>query len=114
MNQDRLYLIKSGFTEQGKTYYCPGCVEMIGLLETYPALKEKIEIHWVDFARPRPDLVALLGEENQGCPVLVLNADPSNPPAHLKIQHANGHAFVADPRPIGDFLAHVHGVGLPL
>lgn len=86
---------------------------MIGLLEFYPELKKSIEIHEVDFARPRPALVSLLGEANQGCPVLVLGTVPQNLPPHLKVQHANGHAFVADPREIGEYLAHVHGIGLP-
>jgi hypothetical protein len=113
MKLDQLYLLKHDFQDQGKTYYCPGCAEMIGLLEFYPALKRNIEIRYLDFARPRPELVSLLGEANQGSPVLVLATVPQNLPAHLKVQHANGHAFVADAREIGQYLAHVHGIGLP-
>lgn len=113
MNQDTLYLIRHDFPDNGKTYYCPGCAEVLGLLEFYPALKQHLGIRWVDFARPRPQLVALLGEENQSCPVLVLQAEPANPPTHLKIQHARGRAFVADAREIGEYLAHVHGIGRP-
>lgn len=113
MNQDHLYLIKPHFPDQGKTYYCPGCAEVLGLLEFYPALKQRLEIHYVDFARPRPELVRLLGEENQSCPVLVLATVPANLPARLKVQHANGRAFVADAREIGEYLAQVHGIGLP-
>lgn len=113
MTQDTLYLIRPDFPDNGKTYYCPGCAEMLGLLEFYPALKQRLEIRWVDFARPRPELVTLLGEENQSCPVLVLASGPPDLPAHLKVQHANGHAFVADAREIGEYLAHVHGIGWP-
>jgi len=113
MNRDQLYLLKPGFQKLGKTYYCPGCAEVIGLLEFYPALKQKIDIHYVDFPRPRPALVSLLGEGNQSCPVLVLAAVPQNPPAHVKVQQANGHAFVSDARDIGEYLAHVHGIGIP-
>lgn len=94
------------FTEEGTTYYCPGCAELIGLLEFYPELKEHIKIRRVNFARPRPELVALLGDDNQGCPVLVLDSEPQNLPTHLKGQHAKGHAFVADAREIGEYLAH--------
>jgi glutathione S-transferase len=32
----------------------------------------ELEVKYVNFARPRPALVDLLGEENQSCPVLVL------------------------------------------
>ena len=113
LKPDQLYLLKHDFQDQGKTYYCPGCAEMIGLLEFCPKLKRSIEIRYLDFARPRLELVSLLGEAHQGCPVLVLAAVPHNLPAHLKVQHANGHAFVADPREIGEYLAHVHGIGRP-
>lgn len=113
MNKDRLYLLKHDFHDQGKTYYCPGCAEMIGLLEIYPALKETIEIRYVDFQRPRPELVELLGEANQGCPVLVLANVPQDPPAGLAIENVNGHAFVADARQIGEYLAHARGIALP-
>ena len=85
MNHDQLYLLKPDFQDQGKTYYCPGCAEVIGILEFYPELKRSIDIHYVDFPRPRPELISLLGEANQGCPVLVLAA-PQNLPAHLKVQ----------------------------
>lgn len=113
MTRDQLYLLKPNFQDHEKAFYCPGCAEMIGLLEYYPALKPGIEIHCVDFARPRPELVSLLGEANQSCPVLVLATVPQNLPAHLKVQHANGHSFVAGPREIGEYLAHVHSIGVP-
>jgi hypothetical protein len=76
-------------------------------------LRPRIEIRWVDFARPRAELAALLGQENQSCPVLVLHSVPPNLPAHLKVQHANGQAFVADAREIGEYLAYTQGIGLP-
>ena len=113
MKLDQLYLLKHDFQDQGKTYYCPGCAEMIDLLEFYPALKRNIEIRYLDFARPRQELIALLGEAHQSCPVLVIATDPKNLSAHLKVQHANGHAFVANTREIGQYLAHVHGIGIP-
>lgn len=113
MSHDLLYLLKPDFKDQGKTYYCPGCAEVIGILGLYPALKPCIDIQYVDFPRPRPDLVSLLGEANQGCPVLVLATVPHNLPAHLNVRHANGRAFVATARDIGAYLAHAYGIGLP-
>lgn len=33
MTQDRLYLLKAGFIDQGKgPYFCPECAQMVGLL----------------------------------------------------------------------------------
>jgi len=113
MNHDQLYLLKPGFQDQGKTYFCPGCAEMVGLLEFYPALKQRVDVHYVDFPRPRPELAPLLGEENQSCPVLVLKSAPSTLPAHRAVRHANGHAFVEGAREIAEYLAHVHGIGIP-
>jgi hypothetical protein len=114
MNRDRLYLLKPGFMDQSQgPYYCPGCAELIGLLEFYPSLKQHVEIHRIDFPRPRPELVPLLGEENQSCPVLVLAAKLSHAPAGIKIQSANGHAFIEGAREIGAYWAFVHGTGIP-
>lgn len=113
MNRDRLYLLKPGFREGGTNYFCPGCAEVVGLLEFYPVLKQHLELHYIDYPRPRPELAALLGDENQSCPVLVLGSLPPNLPAHLKVQHANGHSYVEDPRAIANYLAHLHGTGLP-
>lgn len=113
MNQDQLFLLKPDFSDQGQTYYCPYCAEVLGLREFYPALKASSEIPWVDFARPRPELVALLGEDHQSCPVLVLHAKPANLPASVPVQYANGHAFVEGAREIGQYLAHAQGIGLP-
>ncbi|MFO1515080.1 MAG: DUF3088 family protein [Verrucomicrobiota bacterium] len=43
MKLDRLYLLKPQFMDAGKgPYFCPGCAQMVGLLEFYPALKQHI------------------------------------------------------------------------
>lgn len=111
---DRLYLIKAGFAHQGQgPYYCPGCAEIAGLLALYPALKAKVELRWVDFVRPRPELVALLGEANQSCPVLVLAKAPTNPPMGVIVRMANGRTFIEGTREIGLYLAHKHGIDRP-
>ena len=86
---------------------------MIGLLDFYPALKQRLSVEYVDFPRPRPELAALLGEENQSCPVLVLKTVPPDLPPNLKVQNANDHAFVEGANEIAEYLAHVHGIGIP-
>jgi hypothetical protein len=113
MNHDQLYLLKPNFQDRSITYYCPGYAEVVGVLEFYPALKRSIDIHYLDFPLPRANLISLLGESNQSCPVLVLAVVPQNPPALLKVQQANGHAFVAGAKEIGGFLAHARGIGIP-
>jgi hypothetical protein len=113
MNRDQLYLLKPDFLDNGKgPYFCPGCAEMAGLLEFYPMLKQHLNVHYVDFPRPRPELTSLLGEENQSCPVLVLTTVPPDLSSHLKVQQANGHAFVEGAGEIAEYLAHIHKSGI--
>jgi DUF3088 family protein len=95
MSRDQLYLLKPDFFGNGKgPYFCPGCAQMVGLLDFYAALKQRLGVEYVDFPNPRPELAALLGEENQSCPVLVLKTVPTGLPPNLKVQNANDHAFV--------------------
>lgn len=72
----KLFLLKADFQDanraDGKKYFCPECSPIEGLLSYYPRLRSELEVQYLDFSRPRPALVDLLGEENQSCPVLVL------------------------------------------
>ena len=114
MNRDVLYLLKPGFMDGiNGPYFCPGCAQMVGLLEFYPALKQHIEVRWLDFPRPRPELIELLGEENQSCPVLVLRDTPTGLPSSRPIQQAKGRWFVEGANEIATYLAHARGIGIP-
>ena len=114
MNRDQLYLLKPNFFDKGKgPFFCLGCAQMVGLLDFYPMLKHRLKVQYVGFPRPRPELVGLLGEENQSCPVLVLGTIPTGLPSNLKVQSANGHAFVEGANEIAEYLAHAHGIGIP-
>lgn len=113
MNPDQLFVLKADFIDQADVYFCPGCAEVLGVLEYYPKLKSHIQVHHVDYPRPRPAIVSLLGEEFQSCPVLVLGTVPEGEIPGVRIQHSNGHAFIDDPREIGWYLSHVYGTGRP-
>jgi len=76
-------------------------------------LNQQLNVHYVEFPRPRPELVDLLGEENQSCPVLVLTTVPRNLPSNLKVHQAHEHSFVEGTSEIAEYLAQVHGVGIP-
>ena len=90
----------------------PACAQMVGLLEFYPVLKEKLEVRWLDFPRPRPELIDLLGEENQSCPVLVLHTAPDPSLARSPLQQAKGRWFVEGANEIAGYLARVNGIGI--
>lgn len=79
----KLFLLKPDFTDNnsdtnGKLYYCPHCAMIEGVLQYYPQLKEKIEIEYVDFEKPRQAIVDLIGGENQSCPVLIIDIENIN------------------------------------
>jgi hypothetical protein len=110
--KDRLYLLKPNFLDQGKLYFCPGCAQVEGMLSFYPALREKIEVHYIDFPRPRPSLVAEVGADNQGCPKLVLGEEHGVPPK-VTVAEAQGRRFISAPLEICRYLASAHGVAEP-
>jgi hypothetical protein len=97
----KLFLLKADFQDasraDGKRYFCPDCVMIEGLLSYYPRLLDELEVKYVNFARPRPAIVDLIGEENQGCPVLVLEDktfinDTAGIIQHLIEKHQIGHS----------------------
>jgi hypothetical protein len=113
----RLFLLNPGFhdTQLGDStrYYCPHCAMIEGVLQYYPHLKEELDIDYVDFARPRTAVVELLGEENQGCPVLIIHPE-ENPDLDVsyfkqyeQLLYVNSTALIAK------FLAAKYGVALP-
>jgi len=114
MNRHQLYLIRPNFLDQGKgPFFCPGCAQMIGLLDYYPALKQDLEVCVVDFQRPRLALVELLGEEYQSCPVLILRTAPRSLPSNVNMRQANGRYFVEGADEIAAYLAQACSSGLP-
>lgn len=103
-----LFLLRAGFTDPKNGpggSYCPECATIAGLLYYYPQLVESLDVRLVDAPRPRPDVVSLVGEENQSCPVLVL--PQGDLPAGVPV--AKGRAFVSGPEPIVNFLAERYG-----
>lgn len=96
----KLFLLKADFQDagraDGKKYFCPECSPIEGLLSYYPHLREELQVHYVDYNRPRKVLVDLIGEANQSCPVLILDDgtfinDPAEIVSHLTEFHRIGH-----------------------
>ena len=110
--KDRIYLLKPNFLDQGKAYFCPGCAQVEGMLSFYPILREKIEVNYIEFPRPRHSLVAEIGEDNQGCPKLVLGGE-YDVPAGVTAAEAKGKRFISAPLEICRYLAGAYGVGKP-
>lgn len=111
---DTLFLLAHDFRDgPGAPYYCPECAEINGVLHYYPQLRHVLDIRYVAYPRPRAAIVALVGEANQGCPVLVLGDDAPAAVEGVAIGVEGEHRFVSGARAIGRYFAAVHGVGRP-
>lgn len=105
--KDQIFLIAPGFTDPKRDdgpFVCTYCNQVEGLLASFPALAEKIEVTRLPFPRPRQPVIDLIGEDNQGLPVLVFG---DNPPGDAL--EANGRHFVSDTKRILALLAERHG-----
>src|SRR4051794_32468069 len=71
--KDRLFLLRPGFYNVGLgPLYCTESLPVEGLLSFFPQLRQLIEVHYLEFPRPRQPLAKLLGAGHQGVPVLIL------------------------------------------
>lgn len=108
--RDTLYLIRAPFEDsaerEGATWYCHECAALEGALLVNAHWLRSIDVRRLPFPRPRHELIALIGEENQGMPVLVLG-DPSKAPADAR--KLERRAFLDDARAIGRYLATAYG-----
>ena len=107
-----LFLLRAGFPDAKhgpEGAYCPECATVAGILYYYPDVASQLDIRQVDVPRPRPEVVGLVGEEHQYCPVLVLpeNDQPEGVPL------ARGRAFVSGQEAIVAFLAERYGTARP-
>jgi glutaredoxin len=111
--RDTLFLLTPGFTDQGTRWFCPYCAQVTGMLTYFPALRDTLDIVEVDYAKPRQAIVALVGEEHQSCPVLVLGDEAPATVEGVRIDEAHGRRFVKATLEILRYLAATRGLPLP-
>ncbi len=112
MSKDILFLLPPGFEDNGRREFCPECAEIWGVLSYYPAIREALDIRYQPIARPRRELVDMLGEENQNCPTLVLDPGAEAGP-HAEIRQANGLRFLDNARDIAKYFVHKFATPFP-
>ena len=83
-----------------------------GVIKYYPQLEERIEIHHVDFKRPRPAVIEIIGEENQSCPVLIIDNEQENYTDTSYFEKHGDKLFVNSPDLIMKYLAERFGIGM--
>lgn len=99
--QPTLYLLAP--KQDDGPMFCPESAMLEGILHYYPSILDAVAVKRIAFARPRPDLVAVLGEAHQGAPVLVF-ADEVEAPAACE-STPEGRRFLAGPEAIATFFA---------
>lgn len=108
---DRLFLLNPDwFDDHGGPWFCPPGAVIEGVLGFYPRLREDIQVTYLDHRRPRPAVVTEVGEEHQGCPILVIDETFDWPAARISVE--TGRRFLQD-EAIIPYLAARYGIGLP-
>ncbi|OOG74748.1 DUF3088 domain-containing protein [Sinorhizobium sp. A49] len=109
MNRDKLFLLRPDFEDPaypGQRFYCWHCALMEGVLASFPALAQRLDVERVAWPRPRIPVTDLVGEENQSLPLLVLADGESY--VHQTGTY-RGRAFVAEKDKILAALSERHG-----
>ncbi len=106
--RDTLFVIRAPFEDQALdgTWFCTSCATIEGMLLANPHWATHVDVKRMPYPRPRQEMIALIGEENQSMPVLVLAAG-RKPPAEAK--EAEGTFFLDEPKPIARYLAATYG-----
>lgn len=113
MNRDTLYLLQPGFDDPaypGQKFYCEHCALMEGVLASFPELVKNLDIRHIAWPRPRQEVIALVGEENQSLPLFILTK--GNRSVHQTGEYG-GNAFVSDKDAILAVLSERHGFPNP-
>lgn len=109
MQRDQLFIIGAPFEDEGQKWFCRDCATIEGALAVNPAWRELVDVHRVAYPRPREQVIALIGVDNQSLPALVL-ADASAAPEGAK--RYGERAFLTDVKAILIYLHAMYaGVG---
>lgn len=111
-DQDILFLLTGQWDDaDGGPWLCADCCTMEGALEVNPHWSKSIRVVRIEAARPRPEIVALLDEDHQNAPTLILAAETV---AHQEPEaEVNGLRLYTDPKTICRQLAACYGGARP-
>ena len=114
----KLFLLRPDFIDptidDHTKFYCPHNAMLVGVIQYYPKLKELLEIIYIDFKRPRNQLIELVGEENQDSPSLVINKNEVDKNIDVSYFSSRGdYLFVNDEFLIAKYLSAKYDIGIP-
>jgi hypothetical protein len=108
-----MFLVRPGFRDPNypggadASFYCPDCLTIEGVLALYPEALAELEVSRVPFERPRNAVVALIGEDEQDLPKLILAEDA---PHELATGSHRGTRFVSGVKEILAALSERYGI----
>jgi hypothetical protein len=112
--KDQLYLLRPGFVNAGLgPLYCSDSAPVEGVLSFFPQLRKLLDVHYIEFARPRRALVDALGEEHQAVPVLIVAPDRELKAHAPEVKMAHGRRFLNEEKQIRQYLAEQYGLPSP-
>lgn len=110
MSNDILFLLPKSFKDEkhpDKEFFCPQCLPLEGALSSYKGKLKDLDVRYEEFLRPRYNVIAAAGEDNQSLPLLVLGKGRTS--TH-KTGEYNGHQLVAGDKPILAALAELYHI----
>jgi len=108
-----LYLFKTNFSDpdvEDTLFFCPYCMQVEGLIASFPVVRHYLNIEYVDFEKPRDELSVFCGEDEQSCPQLVLPNGDDEFSAQFSIDGINGAKRINKTIFILDYLALKFGL----
>lgn len=114
MAPDTLFLLAPDFLDPAHPavrFYCEHCAQLEGVLGYYPLVASTLQVRRIPWPRPRAEVVALVGEENQWLPLLVLAEGSDDHGCATGIHH--GRRFVSGKDAIARWLAARFDLGRP-
>lgn len=114
----KLFLLKPDFTDSkidnsGQKYYCPQCAIIEGIISCYPNILDNVEVYHVEFPRPRKSIIELIGEQNQSCPVLIIDPKDGCDVDTSYFKSFGDFRFADTVESIEKYLAEKFEIGLP-
>lgn len=110
----KLFILKPSFPDAKAgdgLFFCPHSATVEGLLAFYADLRRRLDVRYIDFPKPRKEVIDEIGEAHQSCPVLILPPGWPDPPESAR--RANGRAFFVGADEIARFLAQWACTGRP-
>ena len=108
LGRDTLFILRAPFEdpELEGTWFCTSCAMMEGMLLANPQWARAIDVVRCAYPRPRREVIAAIGLENQSLPALVIADVTKAPPDALMFGST---PFLNEPTAIARYLAARYG-----